>query len=99
MSKKSQYITSALGMTLATTLSAGIAQAEMENPFGISEMSSGYQVAGNHEGKCGEGKCGENKDHKAEKEGKCGEGKCGEKKERKADKEGKCGEGKCGGDK
>ncbi|MCK9503821.1 MAG: hypothetical protein M0Q95_06525 [Porticoccaceae bacterium] len=74
-----------------------------ENPFQLTELSSGYKVADAHEGKCGEGKCGESK---AEGEGKCGEskadgeGKCGES---KADGEGKCGEskadseGKCGG--
>ncbi len=61
------------------------------NPFGMSDLDSGYMVSG--EGKCGEGKekgegkCGEGKEKGKEKgEGKCGEGK------------GK-GEGKCGGDK
>ena len=55
-------IASALGLTLAATLT-GTAQAD-SNPFGISEISSGYEVAGNHadhEGKCGEGKCGGDK--------------------------------------
>ncbi|EDY86152.1 conserved hypothetical protein [gamma proteobacterium HTCC5015] len=95
MAKKSLTISSAIGLTLAATLSAGTAQADQANPFGMSEMSSGYQVAGDHEGKCGEGKCGEDK---AKREGKCGEGKCGEDKA-KAAAEGKCGEGKCGEDK
>lgn len=58
------------------------------NPFAMTELGSGYQVADMHEGKCGEGKCGEDKNT----EGKCGEGKCGEDK----NAEGKCGEGKCG---
>lgn len=98
-------VASALGLTLAATLAAGTAQADA-NPFGMSEIDGGYQVADAKEGKCGEGKCGENKaekegkcgeDKKADKEGKCGEGKCGE--DKKADKEGKCGEGKCGEDK
>jgi uncharacterized low-complexity protein len=75
-----------------------------ENPFGLTELDSGYmQVAESDmpEGKCGgekqaEGKCGGEK----QAEGKCGdekkaEGKCGD--EKKA--EGKCGEGKCGGSK
>jgi uncharacterized low-complexity protein len=106
-------IASALGLTLAATF-AGTAQAET-SPFGISEISSGYEVAeAGTEGKCGEGKCG---GKKAEKEGKCGEGKCGADKAAegkcggdkamkegkcggdKAEKEGKCGEGKCGGSK
>jgi uncharacterized low-complexity protein len=89
MKSKLNPIASALGITLAATIAATpIAQAD-RNPFDVSEMSSGYMLAGHEdghkaeEGKCGEGKCGE---------GKCGEGKCGEGK----DKEGKCGEGKCG---
>ena len=36
-----------------------------QNPFQLTELSSGYMVA-DKEGKCGEGKCGE---------GKCGKGK------------------------
>ena len=101
----------ALGAAFVTTLaSAPIANAA-ENPFAMSELSSGYQVADSHmeggdkgkaEGKCGEGKCGGDKAEaeggdKAKAEGKCGEGKCGG--EKKMDKEGKGGEGKCGGDK
>lgn len=93
MTQKSKLnpIASALGITLAATIAASpIAQAD-QNPFGVSEMSSGYMLAEHGEGKCGEGKCGE---------GKCGEGKCGEGKakghDKDKDKEGKCGEGKCG---
>ncbi len=74
-----------------------------ENPFQMTELSSGYMVADNHGG-AEEGAAEEDKD----KEGKCGEGKCGEGKcggeEADADasgegktEEGKCGEGKCGG--
>jgi uncharacterized low-complexity protein len=44
------------------------------NPFGMTQLSSGYMVADSHEMKCGEGKCGGSK---GKKEGKCGEGKCG----------------------
>lgn len=58
-------------------------------------LPSGYTLAENAEGKCGEAKCGGDK---KKEEGKCGEGKCGSDK-KKADDEGKCGEGKCGGDK
>ena len=64
--------------------------AAAENPFAISDLSSGYSLAlGDKpaEGKCGEGKCGEGKKADA----KTPEGKCGDKK-----KEAKCGEGKCG---
>jgi len=65
-------LTIALSSTLiAGSLMAGAASADA-NPFGMTELSSGYQVA--MEGKCGEGKCGGDK---ADKEGKCGEGKCG----------------------
>ncbi len=78
----------ALGAVFVTSL-AGVSTANAaDNPFGMSELSSGYQVLA--EGKCGEGKCGGNK---AKKEAKCGEGKCGG---NKAKHEGKCGEGKCG---
>ena len=89
-----------LSLAVGTALGASLALSPMalaeSNPFGATEMSSGYmQVAGGHkakgEGKCGEGKCGGEKAHG---EGKCGEGKCGGE---KAKGEGKCGEGKCGG--
>jgi len=89
----------ALGAVFVTSL-AGIPVANAaENPFAMSDLSSGYVVAEMEEGKCGEGKCGGDK---TKKEGKCGEGKCGGD---KAKAEGKCGgdkakaEGKCGGDK
>lgn len=94
---------------MASALSAPVTAAG--NPFVTSDLGTGYQVAGNMEGKCGaekkaEGKCGAEK----KAEGKCGaekkgEGKCGaEKKDadkKDADKkgEGKCGEGKCGAEK
>ncbi|MEN8721098.1 MAG: hypothetical protein ABF296_12640, partial [Oceanococcaceae bacterium] len=70
------------GSALALTLAMGAAQAST-NPFQVTELDGGYQVAlaGEHmcgEGKCGEGKCGASK---------AGEAKCGE---------AKCGEGKCG---
>lgn len=74
----------ALGAALGTAGAVSTAAAD-QNPFSLTELTSGYMVSG-AEGRCGEGKCGE---------GKCGgdkhaEGKCGE---------GKCGEGKCGGTK
>ena len=89
-SKKSISIVvgSALGASLAFS---PIAIADT-NPFGVSELPSGYmQIAGGHgEGGCGEGKCG---DEKKNGEGSCGEGKTGDE---KGEGEGKCGEGKCG---
>ena len=108
MSKKNMKpVATAIGAAMAGALTMGTATAA-ENPFGLSEIGSGYtQLASSHgdgemkdkEGKCGEGKCGgEMKD----KEGQCGgemkdkEGQCGG--EMKS-KEGKCGEGKCGGNK
>ncbi len=106
-------VSAILGTAFALSLAASPIAGAAENPFGMTELSSGYMVA-DAEGKCGEGmdkshegKCGEGMDKKAEgkcgegmdkkAEGKCGEGKCGEGMEKKA--EGKCGEGKCGGDK
>ena len=79
---------------LALTAAAGIAHAS-SNPFVLSSLAQGYQVAAadkTPEGKCGEGKCGAKKETKAQdgknpaikaakaKDGKCGEGKCGSKK-------------------
>ena len=100
----------ALGAAFVTSLAATPVANAAENPFAMSELTSGYMVAEMAEGKCGgdkakaEGKCGEGKcgGDKAKAEGKCGEGKCGGDKagaEGKAMGEGKCGEGKCGGDK
>ncbi len=86
----------ALGAAFVASLAGTSVANAADNPFSMTELSSGYMVAGSHEGKCGEGKCG---GEKHSKEGKCGEGKCGEGKcggEKKM-KEGKCGEGKCGG--
>lgn len=77
MSKKS-LIAAAVGTAFVAGMSAAPIATAAENPFALSGLSSGYQVADHHkakEGKCGEGKCGGDK-AKA-KEGKCGEGKCG----------------------
>lgn len=107
MSKKMTPIATALGAAFALSLAAAPVSADTANPFGMSDLTSGYQQVA--EGKCGEGKCGAKK--KAKKEGKCGgdkksEGKCGGDKKAegkcggdKKKKEGKCGEGKCGGKK
>jgi uncharacterized low-complexity protein len=98
-----------MGVAFVAAMSQAVQAAE--NPFATTELQSGYKVAANHEGKCGEGKCGEDMMSKSEKESakahKGMEGKCGEemkdRTEKKAAKaktamEGKCGEGKCGGD-
>ena len=99
----------AAGAAFITSLASTTVANAAENPFAMSELSSGYMVADAAEGKCGEGKCGGDKKAaeegatateegmKAAEEGKCGEGKCGG--DKKAAEEGKCGEGKCGGDK
>jgi len=101
---KKSVVNPALGLIGAAVLggSATIALADA-NPFAVTELGSGYQLAQaekDAEGKCGEGKCGGEKTTEAE--GKCGgqktteaEGKCGAEKTTEA--EGKCGEGKCGG--
>jgi len=96
----------ALGAAFVTTLAGAPIANAAENPFAMSELSGGYQVADSHmeggdkgkaEGKCGGAKAEAEGGDKAKAEGKCGEGKCGG--EKKMDKEGKCGEGKCGGEK
>ena len=103
---KTLSFASASGAVLALSMVSGAALAADNNPFGMTELSEGYQVA-MKEGKCGEGKCGGDKakekmSDKA-KEAKCGEGKCGgdKAKGKMSDKakEAKCGEGKCGGSK
>jgi uncharacterized low-complexity protein len=109
MSQKStkKPLAIALGAAFITSLAGTPVANAAENPFAMSELSSGYMVAEMAEGKCGEGKmdkegkCGEGK---MDKEGKCGEGKgdgdkAGAEGGDKAKAEGKCGEGKCGGEK
>lgn len=103
MSKKT-LIATAVGSAFVASMAAAPIAAAAENPFALTGLSSGYQVADNHgaakpaEGKCGaktgakpmDGKCG---GAAKMKDGKCGEGKCGNKAKMK---DGKCGEGKCG---
>ena len=82
----------ALGAAFVTSLAGTPVANAAENPFAMSDLSSGYVVAEMEEGKCGEGKCGGDK---AKAEGKCGGDKAnaadGGDKAKK--------EGKCGGDK
>jgi len=94
--QKIKPLAAAVGAAFMVSVALSPVASAASNPFQLSELSNGYEVAGKDaEGKCGEGKCGEAKP-KAESEGKCGEGKCGGAKP-KAESEGKCGEGKCGG--
>ena len=110
MTKKNciKPVAAVVGAALAGSLSAVNLANATENPFGATQLQSGYMVvASSKEG--GEGKCGgETKEGESKemKEGKCGEGKemkegkCGSEMkegEGKEMKEGKCGEGKCGG--
>ena len=91
-------LAAAVGAAFIVSASATPVLYAGENPFQMSDLGSGYQVADAHkEGGCGGDVEKEGKD----KEGKCGEGKdkegsCGEESEEKAAGEGKCGEGKCG---
>jgi uncharacterized low-complexity protein len=87
-------VAAAVGVAFVSSLAVSTTAVAEDNPFAMTELDSGYMLAGSHEGeegKCGEGKCGGEKGE----EGKCGEGKCGGEK----GEEGKCGEGKCGGEK
>ena len=87
-------VAAVLGTTFAVALAASPIANAANNPFSLTEISSGYMVADQAEGKCGEGKCGEGKaKNKKESEGKSRVAKDGDKKS----DEGKCGEGKCGG--
>ena len=87
-------VAAVLGTTFAVALAASPIANAADNPFSLTEISTGYMVADQAEGKCGEGKCGEAKaKNKKESEGKSRVAKDGDKKS----DEGKCGEGKCGG--
>jgi len=109
MSKKTNLkpLAAAVGAAVTGTLLVAGSVNAAENPFGMTEMKSGYMQLAEMEGKCGgnmpkaeEGKCGGKP--KAD-EGKCGEAKCGANKAKPKAAEGKCGnmpkaeEGKCGG--
>lgn len=76
----------------AFALSVAVPATAAENPFALKTLSSGYQVADNHDTKA--------------KEGKCGTGKCGasHKKSKNKAKDGACShdkakEGSCSHDK
>lgn len=100
MSKKHvrSAIITAIGATfLAAAAIAPVANAA-DNPFSLTQIKGGYQVAGK-EGSCG-GKKGESSCGGKKGESHCGgkkdgESHCGGKKDKKG--EASCGEGKCGG--
>lgn len=62
MFKKSEIkpINVAIGAVLVTSALITTSASADNNPFQLTDLSSGYMVAGK-EGKCGEGKCGEGK--------------------------------------
>ncbi len=75
-------VAAALGTTFVVALAAFPVANAADNPFNLTEISSGYMVADQSEGKCGEGKCGGGKaTDKKEAEGKCGGEKSHEEKE------------------
>ena len=104
MSKKfdKKPLAIAIGTAMAGSLSAVSTANADTNPFGMSELSSGYMQVAQAEMKCGEGKCGGEKMKEQMK--KAGEGKCAGTKpaeSKEKSKEGKCGgakteEAKCG---
>ncbi len=62
MQKKPEIkpIAAAIGAVFVTSALFTTSASAEENPFQMTELSSGYMVA-EKEGKCGEGKCGEGK--------------------------------------
>lgn len=96
MNNKVSSLSAVIGAAFMASASLAPLASAADATFAATSLESGYTLADNTEGKCGEAKCGAHK--KAAGEGKCGEGKCGEGKcgADKAKGEGKCGEGKCG---
>jgi len=68
-------LVAALGAAFVTSMAFAPAASADTNPFGATELETGYMVLA--EGKCGEGKCGADKAAEKAKEAKCAEGKCG----------------------
>jgi len=65
-------LAAAIGATFVASMAASPVVSADQNPFAMSPLSSGYQVAGK-EGQCGEGKCGGmKKGEKMKKDGSCG---------------------------
>ena len=81
MSKKT-LIATAVGSAFVASMAAAPVALAAENPFALSGLSSGYQVAENQgakpmEGKAMEGKCGGKPMEAKPMDGKPMEGKCG----------------------
>ncbi|HNE42444.1 MAG: hypothetical protein JNK96_10020 [Betaproteobacteria bacterium] len=99
MSTKKTALSLAVGTAFAATALLAPVVHAADNPFSLTKLDSGYQLAEADkakDGKCGEAKCGADK----KKDGKCSadkkkDGKCSAEKK----KDGKCGEAKCGADK
>ncbi|MDP1645505.1 MAG: hypothetical protein Q8L71_08390 [Thiobacillus sp.] len=70
MSSKKTLISAAVGSAFVASMAAAPITAAAENPFALSGLSSGYQVADSHGAKPMEGKCGAMGAKTAE--GKCG---------------------------
>lgn len=70
MARNMKPLAVALGATLVAAATTQVNASE--NPFSSTVIASGYKVAMDMEGKCGEGKCGSKPKPKAEHEGKCG---------------------------
>jgi len=106
MRKKTKNpLAAAVGAAFATSLSAAPVASAADNPFGLTELGHGYQLAQQSEGKCGEGKCGTSTGRQTpDTTRQMGEGKCGSSEMGKG-REGQCGakpasktpEGQCGG--
>lgn len=110
---KKKTTLSLAGAAFAAASSFAPLASAADNPFGMTKLDSGYQLAQadkKADGKCGEGKCGgAMKAESKKKDGKCGEGKCGTSMsgdKKPADdkkKDGSCGgkkqDGACGGKK
>jgi len=108
--KTNKPVASAIGAAVAGSMMLAGAAGAADNPFGMTELSSGYLQTASHM----EGKYGDDMNDKKPMEGKCGgnmgdkkpmEGKCGDNMKDKKHMEGKCGdnmkdkkpmEGKCG---
>jgi uncharacterized low-complexity protein len=88
-------LAAAMGAAFISTVAASSVNAEV-NPFGMSELSSGYMQVATEEGsKAGEMKCGGNMGGMAKP--KAAEGACaGNVKPEKKATDGKCGSGQCG---
>ena len=56
-------VSAAVGVAFVSSMAVSGAAVAADNPFELSDLDSGYMVAGGdkhkgEEGKCGEGKCG-----------------------------------------